>query len=82
VLALSAQAGTRLALVVTRISPAAVARDGRMVFEVEAQPPADAVLRPGFEGIARFEAGERSAVMVLLERPWNALRQRLWAMGW
>jgi RND family efflux transporter MFP subunit len=82
VLALSAQAGTRLALVVTRISPAAVARDGRMVFEVEAQPPADAVLRPGFEGIARFEAGQRSAVMVLLERPWNALRQRLWAMGW
>lgn len=82
VLALSAQAGTRLALVVSRISPAAVARDGRMVFEVEAQPPADVALRPGFQGVARFEAGERSAARVLLERPWNALRQRLWAWGW
>jgi hypothetical protein len=65
-----------------RISPAAVAREGRTVFEIEAAPAAGAELRPGYEGVAKFEAGSRRLGQVLFERPWRALADRIWALGW
>jgi multidrug efflux pump subunit AcrA (membrane-fusion protein) len=82
VLALSAHAGGVVPIRVVRISPAAVAREGRMVFEIEAAPAADAELRPGYEGVAKFEAGSRRLGQVLFERPWRALADRIWALGW
>ncbi|MFZ4759687.1 MAG: efflux RND transporter periplasmic adaptor subunit, partial [Burkholderiaceae bacterium] len=81
-LALTAHAGRKVAIVVTRISPAAVARDGATVFEVEAAPRAEAELRPGYQGVAKFDADRRSVLAVLLERPWRALADRVWAWGW
>jgi multidrug efflux pump subunit AcrA (membrane-fusion protein) len=82
VLALGAHAGGVVSIRVVRISPAAVARDGRTVFEIEAAPAAGAELRPGYEGVAKFEAGSRRLGQVLFERPWRALADRIWALGW
>jgi len=81
-LALTAHAGRRVPIEVTRISPAAVARDGRNVFEVEAHPRVETELRPGYQGVAKLDADARPLVRTLLERPWRAIAQRLWAWGW
>ncbi|MFM1990995.1 MAG: hypothetical protein RJA99_3952 [Pseudomonadota bacterium] len=81
-LALAANAGLELPLKVVRVSPAAVARDGRTVFEVEAATPDESELRPGYQGVAKIAAGERALGRVLLERPWRAVADRLWAWGW
>jgi multidrug resistance efflux pump len=81
-LALSANAGRERAISVVRVSPAAVARDGRTVFEVEAAAADETDLRPGYQGVAKIVAGERALGRVLLERPWRAVADRLWAWGW
>jgi RND family efflux transporter MFP subunit len=82
-LSLAARPGHAVPLRVTRVSPAASARDGRNVFEVEALPLAeDAALRPGFHGAARVEAGRRPLARAWLERPWQAAVQQLWSWGW
>ena len=81
-LALTAHAGRRMAIEVVRIAPAAVVRDGRNVFEVEARPAADADLRPGYLGVAKLHADARPVLRSAFERPWRAVSQRLWAWGW
>ena len=81
-LALSAKAGRRVPVEVVRIAPAAVVRDGRTVFEVEAKPLADTELRPGYQGVAKFDAPPRAIAAVLFGRPWRTLADRLWALGW
>jgi RND family efflux transporter MFP subunit len=80
---LAARPGSPVPLRVSRVSPSAAVRDGRNVFEVEALPTAeDGLLRPGFHGVARIDAGRRPLARVLLERPWQALVQQLWSWGW
>jgi len=81
-LSLLAHAGRRVPIEVVRISPAAVARDGRTVFEVEAHPRAEAELRPGYQGVAKLDADARTLARSLFGRPWRAVAQRLWAWGW
>lgn len=82
VLALTAHAGSLVPIRVVRISPAAVAREGRTVFEIEAEPATQAELRPGYEGVGKIEAGSRRLGAVIFERPWRALADRVWALGW
>jgi multidrug resistance efflux pump len=57
-LTLASQPGAPLDFVVSRISPVAIARDGRNFFEVEGRldqvPP---LLNPGLKGVARIAAG-------------------------
>jgi multidrug efflux pump subunit AcrA (membrane-fusion protein) len=81
-LALSAKAGRRVPVEVVRIAPAAGVRDGRTIFEVEAKPLADTELRPGYQGVAKFDAPPRPIAAVLFGRPWRTLVDRLWALGW
>jgi len=45
-------------------------------------PAAGAELRLGYEGVAKFEAASRRLGQVLFERPWRALADRIWALGW
>ena len=79
---LAASSGAQVPVRVTRVSPTSIVRDGRNVFEVEAQPLAsDAALRPGFQGMGRIQAGQRSLWRIVAERPWLWLRQQLWAWG-
>jgi len=78
-LALTALPGEPLPLSVSRIIPIAVAEDGRTFFRVEADLDAPrARLRPGMEGVAKLDAGERRRIQVWARPVIDALRLWLW----
>jgi len=66
---------------VTKITPVAAAEQGKNTFRVEADllVPSDA-LRPGMEGTAKIEAGERRLVWVWTRRFTEWLR--VWVWSW
>ncbi len=79
-LALASLPADTLAFVVQRVTPVAVVRDGRNVFEVEAKlNTATLSLRPGLQGVAKIEAGQASTVWILGHRAWHWLRLSLWS---
>ena len=80
-LVLSGMPDRRLAISVSRITPVAVQRDGRNVFEVEASiaggPPPG--LRPGMEGVGKVVVGERSLLWIWTHGFFDWLRLALWS---
>jgi len=78
-LALSALPGRKLPLVVERITPISTAEEGRNYFRVEAalEEPGDS-LRPGMEGIAKIEAGERRLLWIWTHGLFDWLRLQAW----
>ncbi len=66
-------------LTVTRIVPLATPDEGTNAFEVRAtldDPPA--WMRPGMEGLAKFETGERTLLNIGTRRIRDTLRLQLW----
>ena len=81
-LALASSPGDPLGFVVERVTPVASMQDGRNAFEVEARLLAAApLLRPGLQGIAKIEAGERSTAWIWTHRGIDWLRLSLWSWG-
>lgn len=81
-LALSALPGETLPITVARVTPVAAVRDGRNTFEVEAHLSRGAsLLRPGLQGIAKIDAGERALGWVWTHRIVDWLRLTLWSRG-
>jgi HlyD family secretion protein len=79
-LLLTAMPDAVLPLTVDRILPVANAVDGRNAFEVEAKlQPNRLALRPGMEGVAKLEAGERSIYWMLGHRVLDWLKLTFWA---
>ncbi len=81
-LALGALIGRSLSFEVVRLTPMASTRDGRNFFEVEGRfdgGPAD--LRPGLQGVAKIEAGSRTAAWIWTHRFFDWLRLELWSWG-
>lgn len=77
--AVEALPGRGFRLTVVRISPVASNRDGRNFFDIEATMPPDAVdLRPGLQGVAKLDAGSRSAAWIVSHRAVAWLRLNLW----
>ena len=78
--ALASMPTARLALVVERITPVAVAEDGRNFFRVEARvDPAQAQsLRPGMEGVAKIETGPRRLLWIWTHSAVDWLRLLAW----
>ncbi len=78
-LALSALPWDALPVRVERIAPAAVARDGRNLFELEAVllAPADG-LRPGQRGVAQLEAGQAPLAVQWGRRIADAVARLAW----
>ncbi|MFM9912231.1 MAG: efflux RND transporter periplasmic adaptor subunit [Methylophilaceae bacterium] len=88
-----AQQGGRVALVslpdktlsfhVLRITPVATTKEGRNFFDVEAAltNPAQTFLRPGLEGVAKINAGNRPFIWIWTHRGWDAVRMALWNWG-
>ena len=72
-----------LAFQVQRITPVAVAKNGRNFFEVEAtlSYPPQPQLRPGLEGVAKINAGQRSFIWIWTHRAFDALRMMFWSWG-
>ena len=78
-LALGALPSQRIDFQVTRITPVAVAADGRNSFEVEAR--VDEVLpamRPGLRGVAKVETGTRSLLGIVAQPLVDWLRLAFW----
>jgi RND family efflux transporter MFP subunit len=77
-LVLSGLAGGRLGFVVKNIS-VPEAKDGRNAFRVEAQlDHADRSLRPGMQGVAKIEVGQRSVLWVWTHTAWHWIQLQLW----
>jgi RND family efflux transporter MFP subunit len=81
-LALSALPGQVLPVRVRRVTPVALAEDGRNRFRVEAtlEGPAPA-LRPGMQGVAKLSVGERRLAWIWTHGLLDWVRLRLW-IGW
>ncbi|HEV7802131.1 MAG TPA: HlyD family efflux transporter periplasmic adaptor subunit, partial [Burkholderiales bacterium] len=80
--ALGALSEGALAFRVERVTPVATTRDGRNFFEVEgALQESPAMLRPGLQGVAKIEAGQRSLAWIWTHRIWEWLRLALWSAG-
>jgi RND family efflux transporter MFP subunit len=79
-LALSALPGDPLALTVERVTPVAVAAEGRNGFRVEArlEEPSD-TLRPGLEGVAKIDAGSRARAWIWSHELIDWLRLAVWS---
>ncbi len=79
-MALASSPSDPLAFVVERVTPVAAIQDGRNTFEVEARLLAAApLLRPGLQGIAKIEAGDRSTAWIWTHRGIDWLRLTLWS---
>lgn len=79
-LALSALPDQLFPLLVERVTPIATTRDGSNYFRVEAvleEPVAS--LRPGMEGIAKIDVGERRLVWIWTHELLDWLRLRTWS---
>jgi hypothetical protein len=77
-LVLSGLTGEKLAFRVKNIS-VPEAKDGRNVFRVEAQlDKADKALRPGMQGVAKIEVGERSLLWIWTHKAWHWLQLQAW----
>lgn len=78
-LALSALPWDALPVRVDRLSPAAIALDGRNVFELEASlPDTAAALRPGQRGVVHLEAGRGPLALDWGRRLSDALARLAW----
>jgi multidrug resistance efflux pump len=81
-LMLTALPGQTYGFTVRLLTPVAQARDGHNVFRVEAELDAAgeraSQLRPGMEGIAKLEMGERHLVWVWTHRMGDWLRLQAW----
>jgi biotin carboxyl carrier protein len=79
-LLLTAMPDTALPIRVERVLPVANAQDGRNAFEVEAKLIDNSVnLRPGMEGVAKIESGERSLYWMLGHRLSDWLKLTFWS---
>ena len=80
-LVLTPMPGERYPLKVVKITPVSTAKDGRNVFRVEAElgARADERLRPGMEGVAKIEIGERHIAWIWTRRMVDWLSLRLWS---
>ena len=77
--ALAGIPSTALPLVVTRITPVAVAEDGRNTFRIEARlTELDPRIRPGLEGVAKLDAGQRSLLWIWTRSLIDWLRLAAW----
>jgi multidrug efflux pump subunit AcrA (membrane-fusion protein) len=89
-LRLSALPGEALPFVVERVTPVAVAEDGRNRFRAEArlEQPSDSLprepadrLRPGMTGVARIDAGRRARAWIWTHETLAWLRLAAWSWG-
>jgi RND family efflux transporter MFP subunit len=80
-LVLSSNPGQHFPLLVQKVTPVSMARDGRNVFRVEAQleTGADPRLRPGMEGVAKVTVENRRLAWIWSREIVNWVRLKLWA---
>jgi multidrug resistance efflux pump len=66
--------------VITRVTSVTEARDGKNLFRVEARlKEISEALRPGMEGVAKIDAGERRLIWIWTYPLWQWARLKLWS---
>jgi multidrug efflux pump subunit AcrA (membrane-fusion protein) len=79
-LALAALPGESLPFDIKQITPVSTTADGRNYFEIEANLKAKSrELRPGLQGVAKVEAGQRSWLWIVTHRVYYWIRLTLWS---
>lgn len=79
-LVLTALTGETLPFTVSLVTPVAAAKDGKNVFRVEATPDrAMSRLRPGMEGVAKVEIGQRRLIWIWTHSMLDWLRLQSWS---
>jgi RND family efflux transporter MFP subunit len=78
-LALAGIPGHPLPFTLTKITPVTVAEEGRNSFRIEARlADIDVAVRPGMEGVAKIEAGQRSLIWIWTHAIFEWLRLTAW----
>lgn len=78
-IAFAGMPSTPLPLVLTRITPVAVAEDGRNTFRIEASlVETDARLRPGLEGVVKLDAGQQRLLWIWTRSLIDWVRMAAW----
>ena len=68
---------------VEQVVPVAVSGEGNSYFRIEAEfDEATPELRPGMEGVARIEMGERKLIWIWTHKLVDRVRLWLWSIGW
>ena len=81
-LLLQALPGTELDLVIERVTPVSEVVEGSNVFEVEARLlNAPASLRPGMQGVAKFDVGRARLLWLWTHDALDWMRIKLWSIG-
>ncbi len=73
-----------LAFEIQRITPVATTKNGRNFFDVEAvltTKAAQQSLRPGLEGVAKINAGQRPFIWIWTHKIIEAIRMAIWSWG-
>jgi RND family efflux transporter MFP subunit len=82
-LVLAGLPGTGHRLTISRVSPVALAEDGRTSFRVEARVQGGAAsIQPGMEGVVRIDAGRRTWFWIGFHRVADWARYTAWTLGW
>ncbi len=80
---MAAMPGDPIPFTVNQVVPMAISGDGNSYFRVEAQfDNATPDLRPGMEGVARIEMGERKLIWIWTHKLVDRVRLWLWSVGW
>lgn len=80
---IAAMPGDPIDFEVVQIVPLAVSDDAGSYFRVEAQLDRELPqLRPGMEGVARIEIGERKLIWIWTHNLFSRLRLWFWSLGW
>ncbi len=68
---------------ITQVLPVAISGEGKSFFRVEAAFDGEAAdLRPGMEGIARIEMGDRKLLWIWTHKLFDSIRLWFWTKGW
>lgn len=73
-----------LAFEIQRITPVATTKNGRNFFDVEAvltTKTSQQALRPGLEGVAKINAGQRPFIWIWTHKIIDAIRMAVWSWG-
>ena len=80
---IAALPGDPKAFTVDQVLPVAISGEGNSYFRVEATLDQDAPdLRPGMEGVARINIGERKILWIWTHKVIDRIRLWLWTNGW
>ncbi len=80
---IAAMPGEPIPFEVEQVVPMAISGEGNSYFRIEATfDQATPDLRPGMEGVARIEMGERKLLWIWTHKVVDKIRLWLWSIGW